>query len=188
MASLTRTITFPPEIWSHVLNNLPKSHQLQLLHVSSLFHDIVIKSLFASVKIFFIGGGRGLEMLHTKLPDWMGDIAIKMMCKSWELLDHIVQEPRFANAVKSITVIAFSDSLSLFERRKLYLFLNHLFSSTSLYWNVTSFCGQSIKGPSKSPYLSLDWQRSFFGRHCCEEPACKPKGAGGTIVNTSSFF
>ena len=64
-------------------------------------------------------------MLHTKLPDWMGDIAIKMMCKSWELLDHIVQEPRFANAVKSITVIAFSDGLSLFERREFYLFLNY---------------------------------------------------------------
>ena len=118
---MTRTITFPPEIWSHVLNNLPKSHQLQLLHVSSLFHDIVIKSLFASVKIFFIGGRRGLEMLHTKLPDWMEDIAIKMMRKSWELLNHIVQEPRFANAVKSITVVAFSDGLSLFERCQLLL-------------------------------------------------------------------
>ena len=55
-------------------------------------------------------------MLHTKLPDWMEDIAIKMMRKSWELLNHIVQEPRFANAVKSITVVAFSDGLSLFER------------------------------------------------------------------------
>ena len=116
MASLTRTITFPPEIWSQVLYNVPKSHQLQLLHVSSLFHDILIKSLFASVKIYFIGGDRGLSMLHTKLPDWMEDIAERTMHKSWELLNHIVQEPRFANAVKSITVIAFSDGLSLFER------------------------------------------------------------------------
>ena len=116
MASLTRTITFPPEIWSQVLYNVPKSHQLQLLHVSSLFHDILIKSLFASVKIYFIGGDRGLSMLHTKLPDWMEDIAERAMHKSWELLNHILQEPRFANAVKSITVIAFSDGLSLFER------------------------------------------------------------------------
>ena len=116
MAPLTRTIAFPPEIWSHILNNVPKSHQLQLLHVSSLFHDIVIKSLFASVKIFFIGGDRGFEMLHTKLPDWMEDVAIKLMNKSWELLNHIVQEPRFANVVKSVTVIAFSDGLSLFEQ------------------------------------------------------------------------
>jgi hypothetical protein len=113
---MTRTTTFPPEIWSHVLSNIPKSRQLQLLHVSSLFHDIVIKSLFASVKIYFIGGDKGLEMLHTLLPDWMEDTAIKLMCRSWDLLNHIVQEPRFANVVKSITVIAFSDGLSLFER------------------------------------------------------------------------
>ena len=130
---MTQTITFPTEIWSHILNNVPKSHQLQLLHVSSLFHDIVIKSLFASVKIYFIGGSKGLEMLHTKLPEWMEDISIKMMRKSWELLNHIAQEPRFANAVKSITVIAFADGLSLFERCEFYLFLNHLFSSTSLF-------------------------------------------------------
>ena len=122
MASLTRTI-FPPEIWSHVLNNVPKSHQPQLLHVSSLFHDIVIKSLFASVKIYFIGGSRGMGMLHTRLPDWMVDVALGLMCKSWELLNHIVQEPRFANVVKSITVIAFSNGLSIFERCKFYLIL-----------------------------------------------------------------
>ena len=188
MASLTRTVTFPPEIWSHVLNNVPKSHQLQLLHVSSLFHDIVIKSLFASVKIYFIGGAKGLEMLHTKLPDWMEDIAIKLMCKSWELLNHIVQEPRFANAVKSITVIAFSDGLSLFERCEFYLFLLIICSHPPLYLGVISGCGQIIKGPSESPYLSLDWKRSFFRRYCCEKPACKPKGARGTIVITSSFL
>ena len=183
--SMTRSVTFPPEIWSHVVNNVPKSHQLQLLHVSSLFHDIVIKSLFASVKIYFIGGARGLKMLHTKLPDWMEDIAIKLMCKSWELLNHIIQEPRFANVVKSVTVIAFSDGLSVFERCEVYLFLNHLFSSTSPL-DVISGCSRIIKGPSESPYLSLDWERSFFRRYCCEEPACQPKGAGGTIVNTSS--
>lgn len=119
MASLTRT-TFPPEIWSHVINNVPKSHQVQLLHISSLFHDIVIKSLFASVKIYFIGGAKGLRMLHTKYPDWMEDIARDLMCKSWERLNHIVQEPRFANVVKSITVIAFSDGLSLFEKCEFY--------------------------------------------------------------------
>ena len=122
MASLTRT-TFPPEIWSHILNDIPKSHQPQLLHVSSLFHDIVIKSLFASVKIYFIGGDEGLSMLDTIHEDLMEDIATKLMCRSWELLNHIVQEPRFANVVKSITVIAFSNGLSISERCKFYLFL-----------------------------------------------------------------
>ena len=62
-------------------------------------------------------------MLHTKSPDWMEDVARDLMCKSWELLNHIVQEPRFANVVKSITVIAFSDGLSLFERCELLLLI-----------------------------------------------------------------
>ena len=190
MASLTRTVSFPPEIWSHVLNNIPKSHQLQLLHVSSLFHDIVIKSLFASVKIYFIGGAKGLEMLHTKLPDWMEDIAIKLMCRSWELLNHIVQEPRFANVVKSITVIAFSDGLSLFERCKCFLFTYSLTICSHPPLHLDTFfsgCGQIVKGPSESPYLSLDWERSFFRRYRCEKPACKSKGSGSTIVNTFPF-
>ena len=161
-----------------MLNNVPKSHQLQLLHVSSLFHDIVIKSLFASVKIYFISGEKGMEMLHTKLPDWMEDIAMKLMCKSWELLNHIIQEPRFANVVKSVTVIAFSDGLSLFERCEFYLFLITIFCPhPPLYSDDISGCGQSIKSPSESPYLSLDWERTIFRRCCCEEPACKPEGA-----------
>jgi len=123
MAYLTRS-TFPPEIWSQILKHIPKSYQPQLLHVSSLFHDIVIKLLFASIKIYFIGGPEGLRMLNTLHSDWMEDTAIKLMCKSWELLNHIVQEPRFANVVKSITVIAFSDGLSVFERCEFYLFPN----------------------------------------------------------------
>ena len=48
-------------------------------------------------------------------------------------------------------------------------------------------CGQFIRGPSESPYLSLHWERNFFQRYCCKEPACKPKGVGSTIVNTSFF-
>ncbi|KAF8806578.1 hypothetical protein BYT27DRAFT_7167997 [Phlegmacium glaucopus] len=115
MSYLTRS-TFPPEIWGQILKHIPKSHQPQLLHVSSLFHDIVIKFLFASIKIYFIGGSKGSRMLNTMHLDWMEEIAGKLMCKSWELLNHIVQEPRFANVVKSITVIAFSDGLSIFER------------------------------------------------------------------------
>lgn len=132
MACLTR-VAFPPEIWSHILNNIPKSHQTQLLHVSSLFHDIVMKSLFASIKIYFIGGSEGLTMLSTIYLDWMEDVADRLMCKSWELLNHIVQERRFANVVKSITVIAFSDGLSVFERCELYLLLKILFSPIALF-------------------------------------------------------
>lgn len=158
------TRKFPPEIWSHILNSIPKSHQPQLLHVSSLFHDIVIKSLFASIKIYFIGGSEGLRMLNIKQlsMDWMEDIARKLMCRSWELLNHIVQEPRFANVVKSITVIAFSDGLSIFERCKFYFLICGDCSHPPLYLDDFSGCRQFVESPSESPYLSLDWEWSFF--------------------------
>ena len=56
-------------------------------------------------------------MLNTG-EEWIEQIAGKLMTKSWELLNHICQEPRFAKVVKEITVIAFGDGLSLYERSK----------------------------------------------------------------------
>lgn len=55
-------------------------------------------------------------MLNTFHSDWMDEVARKLMRKSWDILNHICQDPRFASVVKSITVIAYSDGLSIFER------------------------------------------------------------------------
>jgi hypothetical protein len=110
------TNTFPPEIWDQVIGEVPHLYLPPLLGVSSQFHDITIPLLFSSVKIYFIGGDRGQKMLNTFYPDWMDEVARKLMCKSWEILNHICQDPRFARVVKSITVIANSDGLSIFER------------------------------------------------------------------------
>lgn len=60
----------------------------------------------------------GLQMLNTAHVDWTEEIAMKLMSKSWEILNHICLEPRFAKVVKSITVIAFADGQCIFERCK----------------------------------------------------------------------
>ncbi|PPQ87473.1 hypothetical protein CVT25_008209 [Psilocybe cyanescens] len=111
-----RQATLPPEIWNQILGEVPQTHLPKLLDTCSLFHDIAIKSLFSSIKVYFIGGEMGLQMLNTLHADWTEETAMKLMCKSWEILNHICQEPRFARIVKSITVIAFADGQSIFER------------------------------------------------------------------------
>jgi hypothetical protein len=122
---MPRTKTFPPEVWNQVIEALPQAYLPPLLGVSSQFHDIVIRFLFSSVKIYFIGGERGLGMLNIFDLDWMNDVALKLMRKSWEILNHICQDPRFAKVVKSITVIAYSNGLSIFERSEdFYSLLN----------------------------------------------------------------
>jgi hypothetical protein len=108
----------PVEVWSHILKQIPKPNQPQLLSVCSLFRDIVVCSLFESIKIYFIGSTRGPPMLNTANDEWIEEIAGKLMTKSWELLNHICQEPGFARVIKEITVIAFGDGLCLYERSK----------------------------------------------------------------------
>jgi hypothetical protein len=108
----------PIEVWSHILKQIPKPNQLPLLSVCSQFRDIAVCSLFQSIKIYFIGQTRGPSMLNTFKEELLEEIAGKLMTKSWELLNHICQEPGFARVIKEITVIAFGDGLCLYERSK----------------------------------------------------------------------
>ncbi|CAA7258956.1 unnamed protein product [Cyclocybe aegerita] len=106
----------PIEIWSHILRQVPKSNLSQVLEVCSLFHDLAVPILFESIKIYFMNGQNGLSMLNTDDSLWMEEIAYKLMRRSWELLNHIAHNLRFASYVKSITVIAYADGLSVFEQ------------------------------------------------------------------------
>ncbi|KAF8952514.1 hypothetical protein BDZ97DRAFT_1878187 [Flammula alnicola] len=106
----------PPEVWTQIIGDVPHPQLSNLLNVCSQFHDIVIRTLFSSIKVYFIGGEQGKSMLNTFHMDWVEETARKLMGKSWEILNHIRQEPSFARVVKSITVVAFSDGLSIFER------------------------------------------------------------------------
>ncbi|KAF9529719.1 hypothetical protein CPB83DRAFT_852050 [Crepidotus variabilis] len=109
----------PPEVWSHVLRESPKSSLVSLLSVCSIFHDIAVRYLFSSIKIYFVGVRRGEVMLNTNHRHWVEEVARKLMIKSWELLNHISEEPSFARVVKSLTVISFADGFSIFERMTL---------------------------------------------------------------------
>lgn len=109
----------PPEVWTRVLEEVPQPHLPALLGVCSQFHDIAIRRLFASIKVYFMGGKRAQKILNTNDAYWVDSISIDLMRKSWEILNHIRQDRRFARVVKSVTVIAFADGLSIFERSKL---------------------------------------------------------------------
>ncbi|KAF8161324.1 hypothetical protein B0H34DRAFT_652695 [Crassisporium funariophilum] len=166
--------TLPTEVWSQILRNVPKSQQPQLLNVNSLFHDIIIGSLFSSIKIYFIGGEQGSKMLNTKHTDWIEETARKLMCKSWELLNHMVQEPRFANVVKSITVIAFADGLSVFERSNTLIALPALrtfrwFGTGPTFDDTVAECLpvhlQTLDIQSQFPLLSLQHLQKLTTLH-----------------------
>lgn len=108
----------PVEVWSQILRQVPKLNQPQLLGVCSFFREIIISSLFESLKIYFIGSAKGALMLNSVDDEWLEETAGKLMTRSWELLNRICQDARFARAVKEITVVAFGDGLALFEQSK----------------------------------------------------------------------
>lgn len=114
--SYTHHPSLPPEIWSQIISEVPKPQLTKLLGLCSLFHDIVIRFLFSAIKIYFVEGDLACEMLNTTHPEWIEEIAVKLVSKSWEILNHICQEPSFARVVKSVTVVAFADGQSRFEK------------------------------------------------------------------------
>ncbi|KAF4620778.1 hypothetical protein D9613_000855 [Agrocybe pediades] len=133
MATL-RTTVLPPEVWSQILGCLSFPQLPQMLGVCSMFHDIIIRTLFSAVKIYLIGHELGPEMLNTQHMDWVDEIARKLMCKSWEILNHICQEPRFARVVKSLTVVAYGGSQSIFERMTISRTLSFLPNLRAFQW------------------------------------------------------
>ncbi|KAH9485493.1 hypothetical protein JR316_0002401 [Psilocybe cubensis] len=72
-------VTLPPEIWNQILSEIPRTQVSDFLGTCSLFHDIIVKFLFASIKVYFIGSETGLEMLNTSHVDWTEEIAMKLM-------------------------------------------------------------------------------------------------------------
>lgn len=136
--SYTHRRSLPPEIWSQIIGEVPKPHLPKLLGLCSLFHDVVIRFLFSAIKIYFIEGDLACEMLNTVHPEWIEEITAKLVSKSWEILNHICQEPRFAKIVKSVTVIAFADGQSMFEKCR------YTFPHPSQYSFSYLFCPVSL--------------------------------------------
>lgn len=142
--------SLPPEIWSQILDYIPRFESRYLLSVCSQFHDNIIRQLFSSIKIYFIGGDKGKKMLNTFYEDFTRETAEKLMRKSWEILNRISRDPQFAKVVKNITIVAYAEGLGIFERCK---FLHiHLITYFSL---LNSVRGKCFSIPPKPPYIPL---------------------------------
>jgi hypothetical protein len=106
----------PVEIWFNVVEHLPSSQQRICLSVSRLFHDLAVHFLFSVVKIYILSSGG-----EYAPPFYIShDQKTLLSCRSWEILDCIVEDPKFARAVKKVVVYAHveNDRHVVFERRK----------------------------------------------------------------------
>ena len=117
----------PNEIWSQILRYVPRIDQTKLLEVSHLFHDIALDLVFSAVKIYFLEGDQAYNFLNTSHDDFVETYAEDLVTRSYEILRRIIRDPVFAQVVKSVTVIAFSDSMSLFEQREFFYSVNSRF-------------------------------------------------------------
>ncbi|KAJ2928663.1 hypothetical protein H1R20_g8459, partial [Candolleomyces eurysporus] len=109
----------PPEIWSHIAQQVPQPEQTKLLEVSRLFHDIALDLVFSAVKIYFLGGEKALTVLNANDNyDFAEEVVRKLMTRSWEILRRITQDPSFSRVVKSLTVVGYNDGMSIFEQSK----------------------------------------------------------------------
>jgi hypothetical protein len=108
----------PTETWSHILQYLQYPQQIPLLHVSRAFHDISIRFLFSTIRIYLVGN-ESSEFLATSHgpPPLTEEIRERTMQRSWEILQHITDNPEFARVVKNVCVVAMADSHSIFEKR-----------------------------------------------------------------------
>lgn len=109
---------FPPEIWTHTVSLLPISQQKLLLGVSRFFHDLALRFVFSSVKVYILGGYRVCQMLDTNNESFAIEVEQNLMRRSWEILYRILTDTQFALLVRDMTVVAFSDFPTIFEIRE----------------------------------------------------------------------
>jgi hypothetical protein len=108
--------TLPVEMWTEIVHYSPLPRHM--LHVSRLLHDIVIRRLFSTLKIYFMHGEPGFFMLNTENERYVRETSDYLLNRSWELLHCIITDPAFASAVKTLSVHAFTDGPAVFEHRK----------------------------------------------------------------------
>ncbi|KAJ7188761.1 hypothetical protein C8R46DRAFT_1055704 [Mycena filopes] len=107
----------PVEMWTDIVYYLP--HPRDVLRVSRLLHDIAIRRLFSTVKIYFMSGDLGYVMLNTENDRYVRETSDYILNRSWEMLHCILTNPVFANAVKTLSVHGFTDGPAVFEHRTL---------------------------------------------------------------------
>ncbi|KAJ7686575.1 hypothetical protein B0H17DRAFT_1136879 [Mycena rosella] len=126
--------TLPVELWTDIVHYLPPSRRRDMLRVSRLLHDITIRFVFATVKIYFMHGEHGFFMLNTENERYVRETADYLLNRSWELLHCIITKPLFASVVKCLSVHAFTDGPTVFEQRTLAQALQSLPNLQSFHW------------------------------------------------------
>jgi hypothetical protein len=113
-------VDLPVELWHETFRHLQRSEQRAVLGVSRIFHDIAMRFLFSTVKIYFTAwdayteAGAPPSFVRTRYESEL------LLNTSWEILDYIVDNSTFAQVVKKVIVYAFAQvGEAVFEQRKL---------------------------------------------------------------------
>jgi len=138
--TLTFRSVLPPELWHRAFSYTQRPDQISLLSVSRPLHDIVLRILFANLKIYLVGGGLAFDVAggSSDAEQWIDDFAAKYMRRSWELLDRISTSPLFAKVIRSVTVVAVLSGPAVFEKSTVNVPLFTARSNVSLSDSGTS--------------------------------------------------
>jgi hypothetical protein len=109
--------TLPVEMWTDIVQYLPPARRRDMLRVSRLLHDIAIRFVFATVKIYFMHQEPAFYMLNTENERYVRETSDYLLNRSWEMLHCIITKPLFANVVKTLSVHAFTDGPAVFDLR-----------------------------------------------------------------------
>ncbi|KAJ6491789.1 hypothetical protein C8R47DRAFT_1319541 [Mycena vitilis] len=124
--------TLPVEMWTEIVHYLPNSRPM--LSVNRLLHDIALRILFSTVKIYFMHGEPGFYMLNTESERYVEESSHYFLHRSWELLHCIITNPVFGDVVKTMSVNAFTDGPAIFEQRALAQALRSLPNLKSFHY------------------------------------------------------
>ncbi|KAJ7503042.1 hypothetical protein B0H11DRAFT_1854265 [Mycena galericulata] len=124
----------PTEMWADIVQYLPPSRRRDMLRVSRLLHDIALRLVFSTVKIYFMHGDPAFFMLNTENERYVVETSDYTLHRSWEILHCIITKPLFANAIKTLSVHAFTDGPAVFEQRALAQALQSLPNLQSFHW------------------------------------------------------
>ena len=116
------SLLLPVELWRIILQFLHRRDLRSVFATCRSFHDMVLKLLFSTVKFHFTAWDKVQE---NPLFLYNPEDALLLVNRTWEILDHIVEEPSFAHVVKRIVVHAFSPSTqNVFELREFEMSLH----------------------------------------------------------------
>ncbi|KAJ7072184.1 hypothetical protein C8F01DRAFT_233256 [Mycena amicta] len=107
----------PIELYTEIVRCLPRAHRTLLLSVSRTLHNVALRFIFSTVKIYLMHGRHSFTMLNTENERYVVETSAFCSHRSWEILQHIISTPSFASVVKTLSVHAFTDGPQIFEYR-----------------------------------------------------------------------